>query len=163
MALEIDENNQARKSRKVDTQLSQLKERMDKAARAYIKSLKFYIDVENELDQKRIEEKSENGRRRKLHSFKTFEFQGLSYRTISEDLNLIYEGIREEEGFGPENFKRNDVVSCVVDRKKYKGTIISVNQRGMIIKTQDRRKIKLSWEEVEDGEAKVTKLQSDEE
>ncbi|ELA41880.1 uncharacterized protein VICG_01064 [Vittaforma corneae ATCC 50505] len=163
MAIEIDENNQAKKLQKVNTQLSQMEERMDKAAEAYIKCLKFYIDVENELDQKRIEEKSENVKRRKPHSFKNFEFQGLSYRAISEDLNLIYEGIKEEEGFGPENFKRNDAVSCIVDRKKYKGTIVSVNQRGMVIKTQDRRKIKLSWEEIEDGEAKVTKLQSDDE
>lgn len=147
----------------VDGQLFRLKERLQKMVVAEIKSLAYFMEVENELDMKKNEGKTESGRRRKAHSYKNFEFQGLSYRTIAEDLNAIYEGTNDDEGFGPENFKRNDLVSCVVDRKKYKGVVISVSQKGMVIKTQDRRKIRISWEDIEDEDIKVVKIQNDNE
>lgn len=159
MSIEFYENNKLK-----DSQLVQLKNKIEKENTIWINFLKSFNDLENEVDLRKIEEQSENnGRRKKSHSLRNFEFQGVSYRTIAEDLGNIYEDGREEEGFGSENFKRNDIVSCIVDRKKYKGAIISINERGMIIKTQDRRKIRLSWEDVEEGEAKVTKLQNDEE
>jgi hypothetical protein len=159
-----DRNNFAKDSQIQEENVLKLEERIKKEEMSHLKSLDFFLNAETELDQRQIDDTSENNnRRRKIHSHKNYEFQGLSYRTISEDLNQIYEGIREDDGFRPENFKRNDTVSCVVDRKKYKGNIISVNQRGMVIKTQDRRKIRIAWEDVEDGEAKVMKLHSDEE
>ena len=53
-------------------------------------------------------------------------------------------------------------VSCIVDRKKYKGTIVSINERRMVDQAQDRRKLRVQWEDIEDGETKISKLDPDE-
>jgi len=146
---------------KQDLKLTKLKERIENEARAFVKALSFFTETENDLDRKKIDDRAEGGRRRKAHSIKYFEFQGLPYKSIAEDLNLIYEGSKEEDTFGQENFRRNDMVSCIVDRKKYKGTIVSINDRGMMVKTLDRRKIRILWEDIEDGETKITKIEDD--
>lgn len=152
----------AAQSKRTDFHFLKLKEKLEKEGKAFNKSLLFFTETENELDKKKIADQAVSGRRRKAHSIKYFEFQGLPYKTISEDLNVIYEGMKEEDGFGPDDFRRNDRVSCIVDRKKYKGTVVSVNDRGMVVKTQDKRKIRIMWEDIEEGETKITKIDEDE-
>ncbi|KAM0680239.1 hypothetical protein GINT2_001624 [Glugoides intestinalis] len=140
------------------TQLKKLTEQLNREKIAFSKSMANFIAVENEFDQRGIDKTCEPSRRRKAHVFKTFEFQGASNRAILEDLNVIYDGVTEEEVFGNENFKRNDTVLCVVNNKKYKGKIISISQKGIVVRTKDKRKIRIFWEDIEDEEAKITKI-----
>jgi hypothetical protein len=121
------------------------------------KALKNFIEIENQLDNLDTEDE-DNGRRRKSSTVKNFEFQGVPNRVAVEDLNQIYEGSKEIAEFGPGNFRKGDVVNCVIDRRKIQGTVISVNQRGLLIVTKDRKKVRISWDEIEDEEAEVSKV-----
>lgn len=121
------------------------------------KALKNFIEIENQLDNLDTEDE-DNGRRRKSNTVKNFEFQGVPNRVAVEDLNQIYEGSKEIVEFGPGNFRKGDVVNCVIDRRKIQGTVISVNQRGLLIVTKDRKKVRISWDEIEDEEAEVSKV-----
>lgn len=121
------------------------------------KALKNFIEIENQLDNLDTEDE-DNGRRRKSNTVKNFEFQGVLNRVAVEDLNQIYEGSKEIVEFGPGNFRKGDVVNCVIDRRKIQGTVISVNQRGLLIVTKDRKKVRISWDEIEDEEAEVSKV-----
>lgn len=121
------------------------------------KALKNFIEIENQLDNLDTEDE-DNGRRRKSNTVKNFEFQGVPNRVAVEDLNQIYEGSKEIIEFGPGNFRKGDVVNCVIDRRKIQGTVISVNQRGLLIVTKDRKKVRISWDEIEDEEAEVSKV-----
>lgn len=146
-----------------DPQLKKLKKVLTREKNVFERVMQQFIDLENELDQNSVDHKKDTGRRRKSYSFKNFEFQGVSNRFAIEDLNEIYDGLNDDDGFGPENFRKNDSVSCLVDRKKYNGTIISVNQKGMVVRSNDRRKIKISWDDIEDGRAKVEKIVNEDE
>ena len=138
--------------------LQVLDKKLDCTALAFEKALKNFNEIENQLDNLDTEDKNDNNRRRKSNSVKSFEFQGVPSRLAAEDLNRIYEGTKETNEFGPGSFKKGDQVNCVIDRRKLQGTIISVNQRGLLIVTKDRRKVRISWEEIEDEEAEVSKV-----
>lgn len=151
--------NDACTTTKINDQFELLKEKQEKESRAYLRALSTLIDIENELDHSNEKEEEAPVRRRKAGGYRSFEFQGVSYKDAVEDLNNIYGTQRDEEKRCDfRNFKKNDSVSCVLDKKKYKGTIIQINQRGLVIKTKDRRKIKASWEDIDDEEIKITKL-----
>lgn len=143
------------------SQLKKLTDQLNREKIVFKKTMANFIAVENELDQRTVDKTLEPSRRRKAHVFKTFEFQGASYRAILEDLNVIYDGTTSEEVFGNENFKRNDTVVCVVDKKKYKGKIVSISQKGIVVRAKDKRKIKISWEDIEEEEAKIAKIEEE--
>lgn len=144
---------------KIDNQFEMLKERQEKEARAHSRALGTLINLENELDHSNEHEEDAPTRRRKSGGYRSFEFQGVTHKDAVEDLNNIYGTQRaEEKRFNFRNFKKNDCVSCVLDKKRYKGIIIQISQKGLVVKTKDRRKIKASWEDIDDEEIKITKL-----
>lgn len=144
---------------KIDNQFDLLKKKYKREASTYLKALSNFIDMENELDHSNENEDEASSRRRKGNGCRNFEFHGVPHKDAVEDLNDIYGKHRaDEKRANFRNFKKNDCVSCVLDKKRYKGAIIQINQRGLVIKTKDRRKIKASWEDIDDEEIKIVKL-----
>ena len=135
--------------------------KLDRASLAFEKALRNFIEIENQLDHLDTEDKNDNSRRRKSNAVKSFEFQGVSSRVAAEDLNQIYEGTKEISQFGPGNFKKGDFVNCTIDRRKLQGTIISISQRGLLVDTKDKKKVRISWDEIEDEEAEISKVTDD--
>lgn len=144
---------------KIDNQFALLKKKHEKEVSTYLKALGSFVDMENELDHSNENDYEVPSRRRKASGYRNFEFQGVPHKDAIEDLNDIYgEHKSDEKRINFRNFKKNDYVSCVLDKKRYKGIIIQINQKGLVIKTKDRRKIKASWEDIDDEEIKIAKI-----
>lgn len=144
---------------KIDNQFELFREKHEKEVGAYLKALSRFLDIESELDHSNENGDEAPSRRRKANGYRNFEFQGVSHRDAVEDLNDIYgEHKSDEKRANFRNLKKNDYVSCELDKKRYKGAIIQINQKGLVIKTKDRRKIKASWEDIDDEEIKIAKI-----
>lgn len=112
-----------------------------------------FLEIDNNLDQEDCEDSSDEcKKRRKKWGSKSYEFQHVTPRVIQEDLDEIF-GADHEKLIKKYNveYKKNDAVVCVLGRKKYRGAIFQINFKGVVIKTDDRKKIKLLWENI-DGE-----------
>lgn len=128
--------------------------------RAFCTSFEAFQEIENELDRNDSEDQNESLRRRKKTPHKAVDFQSVSSKVISDDFSKIKANTSDDtEESEQADLKKNDFVLCIVDRKKYKGTIVSVTGNGIMVRTTDRRKIKINWEDIDDRRTKVTKLE----
>lgn len=145
-------------SRKEEHLINVFDKKLEKSNIAFAKANKTFVEIENSLDQLDTEDKNESGRRRKSSGLKSFDFQHVASKATVEDLSQIYEGAKESVEMGIGNFRKGDFVSCVVDRKKSQGTVIAINTKGLIIVTKDRKKIRISWDDIEDEEVQISKV-----
>lgn len=142
---------------KEDLNFADFKERLLCEARIFRKVNEKLASIESELDHSSERYASEDAsrRRRKSLGYKSFDFIGVAYKEALDDLNQVY-GENQLEDFS-RNFRKNDAVTCIVDKKKYKGTVLQVNQKGMTIKIKDKRKLRISWKDIDNEEVKVLK------
>lgn len=117
-----------------------------------IKMLHKFMKIENEVGVvEEDESSSDNSKRRKRWlSHKGFELINVSGKSWIEDREQIYgpvpEGISEHNTMG---LKKDEKVVCILGKRKYKGMVIQVNLRGVVVKTEDRKRIKLLWENID--------------
>ena len=87
-----------------------------------------------------------------------FAFTAVKEDEYLMDLEEIYgDNIEQKVIKNDREFKKNDVVVCVLDKKKYKGVIFQINSGGLVIKTKDRKKIKIAWGSPEESLVKLVK------
>lgn len=119
-----------------------------------------FMEINNKLDSDSEEDESEEPKkRRKKWSRKEYEFSGVTSKVAQEDLDEIYNGTRNTPRYAvPTDFKKNDVVTCILGKKKYKGDVFQVTDKGLSIKTSDRKKIKILWENIIAGNIQLIKV-----
>lgn len=121
---------------------------------------KFRI-IEDGLDLDDNEESNDNKRRRGKWGSKGLEFKHVSSKAVQEDMDKIFGIKRQQQPKLPTlEFKKNDQVICQLNKKLFKGVIFEVNFKGIVIKTLNRKKIKLDWENIDGTEIKVTKVKN---
>ncbi|KAI5148941.1 hypothetical protein ENBRE01_0634 [Enteropsectra breve] len=98
-------------------------------------------------------------RRKKHMSTKSYDFKGASDKQFREDMEEINSEHRAEKSTAKRmnEFERNDSVILYMNNKKYNGTIFQVNFKGIVVKTHDRKKIKLSWENIDKSNIHIEK------
>lgn len=157
--MDINETENKNTGSKVDT-LEAFKKRLNSEKTVFDRNFGKFIEIENELDQRTGTQIEISGRRRKSFGNKSFEFISVSYKEAMEDINSIYDSGNTQDSRRTQNFKKfkkSDFVTVAVEKKKYKGTIIQVGHRGLIVKSKDRRKIKISWEQIDEQEIQIYK------
>lgn len=119
-----------------------------------------FREIENGLDLEDSEE-SDPGhkRRRNKWSNRSFEFNHVSAKTYQEDLDEIFGAARPAKRSSAD-LKKNDAVSCILHGKKYKGTVFQTSFKGIVIKTRDRKKIRLLWEEIDNNNVQIARSKS---
>ncbi len=159
--MNINEEVEDSKVLKRESDLEIFKKRIEAEAKVFIKNAEKFIELENELDKRKIDDFNEsNTRRRKINTNRSFDFLTATYRESMEDLNEIYgseDNLESKNSKNYKKFKKADLVTAIYGKKKYKGSIIQVGHRGLVVKTKDRRKLRISWEEIDGQEVQVFK------
>lgn len=142
-----------------NSDLEKIKSSYDTIVAVQTKVLKNIYEIEADLDAEEYSEEIEYSGRRKKWITREFDLKGVDSSECEDDLEAIFGDRNGSKISGNNrNFKKNDIVVCVLERKKYKGVIFQVNNEGFIIKTKDRKKIKIPWGSPE--ESKVTLVKS---
>lgn len=138
--------------------------RASETVRAQHRTLEKFLETENGIDSAETQEHLGGGggqRRRKKSSGYRPEFNYVSAAASQADLNEIYgAGAFQSEQQRELQLVKNDPVTCILNRKKYKGTIFQVNFKELVIKTQDRKKIKIKWENIDGDNIKIIKARN---
>lgn len=126
-----------------------------------------FLEIDNRLDQTNEEEEEDSEqqtkRRKKRLGHRAFEFRHASAKACLEDLEEIFGGQTEcMPRRRVMDLKRNDAVACILGRKKYKGNVFQVSPKGVVIKTRDRKKIKLLWENIDGESIQIIKIKNPE-
>lgn len=144
----------AEKSRSVECKFKQM-------VTAQQKILSSFLEIDKQLDgEEDGEEKgsADKKRRKKWHS-RSSDFLSVSTKTAQEDLDEIFGDSPEgSQTQSDGEFKVNDVVTCTLGKRRFKGTVFRTNSRGVIIKTSDRKKIKLEWDAINGDEIQLVKV-----
>ncbi|KAI5168437.1 hypothetical protein PAEPH01_0129 [Pancytospora epiphaga] len=126
------------------------------------KILDRFLEIEQQLDSEEDDIEKKEGldkRRRRKWRQRGSDFLSVSTKTAQEDLDDIYDDMVEESQTQSDNeFKVNDPVTCVLGKRKFQGVIFRTNSKGVVIKTDDRKKIKLEWDSINGGEIQLLKV-----
>lgn len=141
---------------------SEVEQKFNKMVRIQQNILDKFLEIDNNLDMEDYEDSSdEPKKRRKKWSNKSYEFRHVPPRLVQDDLDEIF-GANHEKLVKRHSveYKKNDNVTCILGKKKYKGTIFQINFKGVVIKTHDRKKIKLLWENIDGDNIQMIKIKN---
>lgn len=156
--MNINENSNEVRLSKIK-RFDDFEKRINVEAKVFIKNFENYIQVENELDEKNENQIEIAGRRRKSFTNKEFYFIPVNYKESMEDLNEIYglDDLDTKRSPNYKMFKKADSITAVYGKKKYKAIIVQVGHKGIFAKTKDKKKLRISWDEIEDNKVEIYK------
>ncbi len=77
---------------------------------------------------------------------------------FQNDYDEIFANIKKNDIKQKKNFDKNDDVICIINKKKYHGTVFQVHKKGLVIKTNEKRKIKIHWDNIDGNDIQVIKV-----
>lgn len=156
----LDEMNSQSQTESLN-KVNKIKADFDRINKAHSKVLDHFYDIETECDNEECSDDVEIMGRRKKWTTKDFDFVSVADSDCQNDISEIFGGSYESKIKGNNrNFKKNDIVVCLLDKKKYKGVIFQINQTGFVVKTKDRKKIKIAWGSPEEARVQLFKSKS---
>lgn len=142
--------------------LERLSMRINNAVRLQCSTLDKFLEIENSLDSTESHEEDLRGKKRrvKLNS-RGYSFNHVSALTSQKDLDEIFGNEKSKDSNrNILDLMKNDSVTCILNRRKYKGIVFQISIKGLVIKTRDRKKIKLHWENIDGDNVQVIKIRS---